>query len=102
MGIPGHGPLGTESESDMGEVEQPELSTAAVMQPGSFTLTHACLSWSDGDACVLNDLCVSVRPGTLVAVCGRVGCGKSSLSECPFPAAHDCLRAPVCPHIPVL
>jgi ABC-type bacteriocin/lantibiotic exporter with double-glycine peptidase domain len=67
------------------ELQLEGQAEARVQPPGSFTLSHACLSWKDGDVCVLNDICVTVRPGTLVAVCGRVGCGKSSLSECSVP-----------------
>ncbi|KAL1434835.1 hypothetical protein MTO96_001724 [Rhipicephalus appendiculatus] len=62
---------------------QAELDVNAVgtspEQGHSVTLKNATLSWSREEAPVLKNLTLSVKTGSLVAVVGSVGSGKSSL-----------------------
>ena len=44
-----------------------------------FKVGDASFSWSKDDSPVLHDISMSVPQGSLVAVVGRVGAGKSSL-----------------------
>jgi ATP-binding cassette subfamily B protein len=60
-----------------------------VERPGAFDLEtchghldfdHVTFRYGDGPV-VLDDLCLSIRPGETVAVVGRTGCGKSTLAR---------------------
>ncbi|XP_067407154.1 multidrug resistance-associated protein 1 isoform X1 [Emydura macquarii macquarii] len=46
---------------------------------GSITVKNATFSWSRNDPPSLNDINFTVPEGSLVAIVGQVGCGKSSL-----------------------
>ncbi len=46
---------------------------------GGFELDHVTFAYKDGSAPVLNDLSLSVKPGSYVAIVGKTGCGKSTL-----------------------
>lgn len=60
-------------ELDFNNVHKTHLSSTAVkIENGSF-------SWSKKDTPVLREISLSIPSGSLVAVVGQVGCGKSSL-----------------------
>ncbi len=46
---------------------------------GSFSLDHVTFSYGDGERPVLDDLSLSVKRGSYVAIVGKTGCGKSTL-----------------------
>ncbi|MDO4849787.1 MAG: ATP-binding cassette domain-containing protein [Coriobacteriia bacterium] len=46
---------------------------------GAFELDHVTFSYDDSERLVLDDLCLSVKAGSYVAVVGKTGCGKSTL-----------------------
>ncbi|XP_075738398.1 multidrug resistance-associated protein 1 isoform X3 [Rhipicephalus microplus] len=64
----------------LGEAELDRNAVGTSPEQGhSVTLKNATLSWSREEAPVLKDLTLSVKTGSLVAVVGSVGSGKSSL-----------------------
>lgn len=46
---------------------------------GAFELDHVTFSYDEGERAVLDDLSLSVKAGSYVAVVGKTGCGKSTL-----------------------
>ncbi len=46
---------------------------------GGFGLEHVTFSYGDSERPVLDDFCLSVKPGSYVAIVGKTGCGKSTL-----------------------
>ncbi|XP_023560437.1 multidrug resistance-associated protein 1 isoform X2 [Octodon degus] len=64
-------------ELEPGSIERQTVKDAA--GTNSITVKNATFTWARGEAPTLNGITFSVPEGTLVAVVGQVGCGKSSL-----------------------
>uniref|UniRef100_A0A4W3HY71 Multidrug resistance-associated protein 1 n=1 Tax=Callorhinchus milii TaxID=7868 RepID=A0A4W3HY71_CALMI len=62
-------------ELDPGNVNRNDLKGSAY----SISMKNATLSWSKDDSPCLKDINLAILEGSLVAVVGHVGCGKSSL-----------------------
>lgn len=48
---------------------------------GDITLNHLTFTYPDGEAPVLKDVSLHIRPGEILGVLGRTGSGKSSLAD---------------------
>ncbi|XP_025836971.1 probable multidrug resistance-associated protein lethal(2)03659 [Agrilus planipennis] len=64
------------------EVTETAVKPVIYSEPGRIKLSNACASWyHDGIVNTLSNITLDIRPGTLVAVVGQVGAGKSSLLQ---------------------
>ncbi len=62
------------------EAETPDAPDAVALQKadGSVCLSHVYFSYTEGQR-LIEDFCLSVRPGQRVAIVGPTGCGKTTL-----------------------
>lgn len=71
----------SESDADMTQAEMERLTAARLSQAGVI-IKNLNARWNeDATECTLNNINLRAQPGTLVAVIGPVGSGKSSLFQ---------------------
>lgn len=61
------------------ELERIFPEASGRMQPAVISVKNLTLAWSNDDGPVINDVSFDITPGSLTAIVGPVGCGKSSL-----------------------
>ena len=59
--------------------EVAENRTAVTGLSGAIDIDNVSFRYTESGPLVLDDLSLSIRPGQYIAICGRTGCGKSTL-----------------------
>ncbi len=61
--------------------EHQENSTSLADIKGAIRLSHVTFTWQPGNAPVIDDVTLVVRPGEIIGIAGRSGSGKSTLTR---------------------
>ncbi|MGN0401620.1 MAG: ABC transporter ATP-binding protein [Acetatifactor sp.] len=67
--------------TDAPETDLPEGVPTRMSLSGEIELNHLTFTYPDGEAPVLKNISLKIRPGEMLGILGRTGCGKSSLAD---------------------